>query len=259
MNPANVNLAASTVDVTDPGGAVIAHPAFAPDGTFDLSTISPTAHPGIVVTAHLVLNNTNDFTGGNQPHLVVSFNGDPPQVCFHTTVTPTCTVTGVSDTATGTDATGTLTSNTVSLAVAPGPSCQPTVTINKEICASHNNADCGPGGAGPWVKQAPVGLLGLLFANPHWRITVTDSGPVGITGARINDGAQPSCATAAGTFALAAGASKQVFCSSSILLSLLPLTNTASATYTPANSPAGTTPSTTATSSAVACSLLCIL
>jgi hypothetical protein len=259
MNPANVNLAASTVDVTDPGGAVIAHPAFAPDGTIDLSAISPTAHPGIVVTAHLVLNNTNDFTGGNQPHLVVSFNGDPPQVCFHTTVTPTCTVSGVSDTATGTDATGTLTSNTVSLGVAPGPSCQPTVTINKEICASHNNADCGPGGAGPWVKQAPVGLLGLLLANPHWRITVTDAGPVGITGVTINDGVQPSCTTAAGTFALAAGASKQIFCSSSILLSLLPLTNTASATYTPANSPAGTTPSTTAGSSAVACSLLCIL
>jgi hypothetical protein len=99
----------------------------------------------------------------------------------------------------------------------------------------------------------------LLFANPHWRITVTDAGPVGITGVTVNDGVQPSCVAAAGTFDLAAGASRQVFCSSSILLSLLPLTNTASATYTPANSPAGTSPTTTATSSAVACSLLCIL
>ncbi|HEX4724027.1 MAG TPA: hypothetical protein VH333_16030 [Pseudonocardiaceae bacterium] len=259
MNPANVNLTASSVDVTDPGGTVIASPAFAPDGSIDLSGISPTAHPSIVVTAHLVLNNTNDFTGGNQPHLVVSFNGDPPQVCFHTTVTPTCAVTGVSDTATGTDATGTLTSNTVNVAVAPGAGCQPTVTINKEICSSHNAADCGPGGAGPWVKQAPVGILGLLLANPHWRITVTDAGPVGITGVTINDGVESSCVRAAGTFDLAAGASRQIFCSTSILLSLLPLTNTASATYTPANSPAGTPPKTTAGSSAVACSLLCIL
>jgi hypothetical protein len=133
------------------------------------------------------------------------------------------------------------------------------VTINKEICASSNIADCGPGGPGPWVKQAPVGLLGLLFANPQWRITVTDAGPVDITGVTINDPVEQSCVTAAGTFTLAAGASKQVFCSTSILISLLPLTNTASATYTPANSPAGTPPTTTSGSSAVACSLLCIL
>jgi hypothetical protein len=104
-----------------------------------------------------------------------------------------------------------------------------------------------------------VGLLGLLFANPHWRITVTDAGPVGITGVTINDGVESSCVAAAGTFDLAAGASRQIFCSTSILLSLLPLTNTASATYTPANSPAGTGRSTTAGSAAVACSLLCIL
>ena len=260
MNTADVNLAASTAEVTDAGSTtVIAHPVIKPDGTMDLSAISPVAHPSIVVTVHLVLNNTNDFTGGKQPHLVVTFNGDPPQMCFHTTVTPTCTTSSVSDTATGTDATGTLISNTVRLPVAPGASCQPTVTINKEICASHHDADCGPGGAGPWVKQAPVGLLGLLFANPHWRITVTDAGPVDITGVTINDGLEQSCVSAAGSFTLAAGASKQIFCSTSLLVSLLPLTNTASATYTPANSPAGTAPSTTADSSAVACSLLCIL
>ncbi|RJQ87219.1 DUF7617 domain-containing protein [Amycolatopsis panacis] len=256
MNLANVNLTASTAEVSDTGGSVIAHPAFAPDGTLDLSGISPAAHPGITVSAHLVLNNSNDFTGGNQPHLVVAFDGDAPQVCFKTTVSPTCTATGVSDTATGDDTTGTLTSNTVNLPVAPGPACQPAVTINKEICASNNDNNCQPGGPGPWAKQATPGLLGLLLANPHWRITVTNAGPTGITGATINDSAVPSCRSAAGTFGLAAGESKQIFCSTSLLLSLLPFTNTASATYTPANSPAGTPPSRTSGSSAVACSLL---
>jgi hypothetical protein len=256
MNLANVDLAASTADVSDTGGAVIAHPAFAPDGTLDLSGISPAAHPSITVSAHLVLNNSNDFTGGNQPHLVVSFNGDAPQICFKTTVSSTCTVTEASDTATGDDATGTLTSNTVRLPVAPGGGCQPNVTINKEICASANNQDCQPGGPGPWAKHATPGLLGLLLANPHWRITVTNNGPTGITGATLNDNAEPSCRTAAGTFDLAAGQSKQVFCSTSLLVNLLPFTNSASATYTPVNSPAGTPPSRSSTSSAVACSLL---
>jgi hypothetical protein len=257
VNLANVDLATSTTDVTDTDGTHIASPPFAPDGTVDLSGISPAAHPGIVVTVHLVLNNSNDFASGHQPHLVVAFRGDPPQVCFHTTVAASCTATGVSDTATGVDATGTLTSNTVHLAVAPGTDCQPQVTIDKEICSSSRAADCGPGGPGPWVKRAPVGVLGLLLANPHWRITVTDAGPVDITGVQIHDGAEPTCGGA--PFDVAAGSSKQVFCSTSILLSLLPLTNTASATYTPANSPAGTPVSNTGGSSAVACSLLCLL
>lgn len=259
MNPADMDLSASSVDVTDADGTPITSTVIAPDGTVDLSGISPSAHPGIVVTAHLVLHNTDDFTGGNQPHLVVSFNGDPPQMCFHTTVDPTCTTAGVSNTADGTDATGPLTSNTVQLPVAPGAGCQPTVTIDKEICTSHRDSDCGPGGQGPWAKAAPVGVLGLLFAHPHWRITVTNQGPVDIAGVTLDDAVESSCVSAAGTFSLAAGASKQVFCSTSILVSLLPLTNTASATYTPVNSPAGTRPTTTAGSSAVACSLLCVL
>jgi hypothetical protein len=95
-----------------------------------------------------------------------------------------------------------------------------------------------------------------LLAKPHWRITVTDAGPTDITGVTINDTAEPSCRSAAGTFSLAAGQSKQIFCSTSLLVSLLPFTNTTSATYTPANSPAGTPPSRTSGSSAVACSLL---
>jgi hypothetical protein len=254
-----VDLASSTADVTDPDGTVISHPAFAPDGSVDLSGISVTQHPGIVVTVHLVLRNSADFANGNQPHVVVSFVGDPPQVCFQTTVAAACTATAVTDTATGTDATGEFTSNTVRLGVAPGAGCQPDVTVNKEICASYDDVDCGPGGAGPWVKQTPVGLLGLLLAHPRWRITITNTGPVAAAGVRISDHVEPSCVTAAGTFDLAPGASRQVFCSTSVLVSLLPLTNTASATFVPAGSPAGTEPTTTAGSSAVACSLLCLL
>lgn len=259
INLADVDLAASTSDVTDPNGTEIASPAFASDGTLDLSGISVTQHPSITVSVHLVLYNSNDFTGGNQPHVVVAFDGDAPQICFQTTVAPTCTATSVTDTANGSDATGTLTSNTVTLPVAPGANCQPNVTVNKEICASDDAQDCGPGGAGPWVKQAPVGILGVLLAHPYWRITVTNAGPVDATNVSINDQVEPTCRTNAGTFTLAAGTSKQVFCSTSILLSLLPLTNTASATFVPANSPSGTQPTTTASSSAIACSILCIL
>jgi hypothetical protein len=154
INLADVDLTASTADVTDVGGTEIVSPAFAADGSLDLSGISVTQQPSITVSMHLVLLNSNDFTGGNQPHVVVSFSGDAPQVCLQTTVAPTCSASAVTDTANGVDATGTLTSNTVTLPVAPGAGCQPNVTVNKEICASDHDQDCGPGGAGPWVKQA---------------------------------------------------------------------------------------------------------
>ncbi len=259
IDMSNVDLSASTVEVRDTGGGPIAAPGLASDGTVDLSGISVAAHPDITVTASLVLDNAGDFTGGNHPTMVLSYDGDAPQVCFRTTVATACTATGVTNTATGTDTAGEFTSNAVNLGVAPGTGCLPNVSVNKEICGSHHDQDCGPGGPGPWVKQAPVGILGVLLAHPHWRITVTNAGPVAITGARLQDGVEPSCVTAAGTFDLAAGASKQVYCSTSILLSLLPLTNTASVKYTPANSPAGTPPTTSAGSSARACSLLCVL
>ena len=253
---ADVDLANSTVVITDQGGTVIANTGFAPDGSVDLSGISITTYPHIVVSDQLVLLNTNDFTGGNQPDLVATFHGDPPQVCFHTTPAATCSVTAVSNTANGSDPAGTLTSNTVSLPVAPGAACQPHITVNKEICTSAVASRCGPGGVGPWAKSSPVGLLGLL-GTAHWRITVTNSGGVGAVGATVNDAVTPACATAAGTFTVAAGASAQFYCSS--LLVALPVTNTASVTFTAANSPAGTPPTTSASSSATACSLLCDL
>jgi hypothetical protein len=155
------------------------------------------------VTTHLVLKNSGDFGGGGRPALVVTYSGDAPQVCFQTKISNTCTVTSVSNTATGSDTTGDLTSNTVDLPIIPGAACTPHVTVNKEICSSTLGSKCGPGGSGPWVKQTPGGLLGLL-GTAYWRITVTNSGPVDAAKVTLNDhvesdgGPWPSRAAIAG-------------------------------------------------------------
>ncbi|MEU0881765.1 hypothetical protein ABZ345_24390 [Lentzea sp. NPDC005914] len=254
VTPANVNFGASTITATDQNGAAVAVPGFAPDGTVDLSGVSTAT---LNLTTTLVLNSGADFGGGNQPSLVVEFTGDAPQVCFRTTIAAECTVTSVSNTANGTDMTGSFASNTVTRAVTPGSACLPNVVVNKEVCASHTPANCKAGGAGPWVKQAPVGVLGLLFATAYWRITVTNNGPVSIVDSSVVDDGESSCQT--GPFTLAPGQSKQVHCSTYALLSLFPLINNAKVRYTPQNSPAGTPPFYTGWSSAKACPLLCQL
>ncbi|WP_211588907.1 DUF7617 domain-containing protein [Allorhizocola rhizosphaerae] len=257
INLSNVDLGNSTARVTDPDGNVLATPTFAPDGTLDLSGISAVAEPTIIVTATLVLFNTNDFAGGNQPQLVVEFQGDAPQVCFQTRLGSECTVTSVSNTATGSDPGGDLRSNPVVLSIAPGAACQPRVTVNKEICASNDAEDCGPGGRGPWVKRSPPGLLGIL-GTAYWRITVSNAGPLDAVDVTVNDARAPSCEAVAGEFLLPSGATREFHCSSFLLV--LPITNTASASYLPANSPPGTPRSTSAPSSATACGLiLCLL
>jgi hypothetical protein len=252
-----VDFAASRVTVVDQGGVVVPTPGFAPDGSVDLSGISAAAHPSITVTTSLVLTSAADFGGGNQPQLVVDYAGDAPQLCFRTTIAADCAVASVANTATGTDPTGAFTSNTVTLPVAPGAACTPTVVVQKEICTSATASKCGPGGAGPWAKQAPVGLLGLLNATAYWRITVTNQGPVGITAGQVVDSVETSCQT--GPFTLAAGTSKQVYCSTYALLSLFPITNRAKVGYLPVNAAPSTPPTYTDWSSAKACSLLCIL
>ncbi|WP_290055519.1 DUF7617 domain-containing protein [Amycolatopsis solani] len=253
VDPANVDFAASRVTVTDQDGAVVPTPGFAPDGSVDLTGVSVAAHQSITVTTTLVLHSAAGFTGS----LVVGYAGDAPQLCFRTTIAADCAVSSVANTATGTDSTGSFTSNTVTLPVAPGASCTPKVEVEKEICTSATAAKCGPGGTGPWAKQAGVGLLGLLFATAYWRITVTNEGPVGITSAQVVDSVEPSCQT--GPFTLAAGQSRQVYCSTYALLSLFPITNQAKVSYVPVNVPPGTPPSHTNWSSAKACSLLCVL
>ena len=202
------------------------------------------------------LTDTSDFGGGQHPALTASFQGDDPQICLRTVITADCATSQVADTATGSDATGALSSNTVTVQVRPGAACQPHVSVNKEICAGTSWHACGPGGSGPWVKSSPVGLLQVL-GTAYWRITVTNAGPVDATGVTVNDPTTPSCSHEAGTFTLAAGAGRQVYCDSFLLA--LPVKNTATASFTAANSPDGTHPTTTQPSSAVACSLLCIL
>lgn len=248
--------AATTVSVTDPDGTVIATPPLSSTGTVDLSGISAADHPAITVTVQLSLTQTGDFTPTNHPALTAAFQGDDPQVCLRTVVTADCATTQVTDTATGSDSTGALTSNTVAVAVAPGAQCRPHLTVDKEICTVASSHACGPDGSGPWAKTSPVGLLGLL-GTAHWRITVTNSGPVGAAGVTVNDPTTPSCVSAAGTFTLAAGATRRVYCSSFLLA--LPLKNTASVSYGAAGAPPGTPRTTSDPSSAVACSLLCIL
>ncbi|MFI9011580.1 hypothetical protein ACIGNX_30525 [Actinosynnema sp. NPDC053489] len=258
VTPGNVDLGASRVTVVDQDGATVATPGFAPDGSVDLSGISPTAHPSVTVTTTLVLTSGADFGGGNQPRLVVDFTGDPPQVCLRTTIAADCAVADVANTATGVDATGSFSSNTVTVPVAPGAACKPVVTADKEICASKTASRCGPGGSGPWVKKATVGTLGVLNATAYWRITVTNQGPVAVTDARVVDYEEPACEAAAGTFSLQPGETRHFYCSTYALLTLFPLTNEAKASYVPRNSPAGTPPSYSAWSSAVACGLLCL-
>jgi hypothetical protein len=257
ITPSNVDFAASRVTVVDQSGAVVPTPGFAPDGSVDLTGVSAAAHPSITVTTSLVLTSPADFGGGNQPLLVVDYAGDAPQLCFRTTIAADCAVAAVANTATGSDTTGAFTSNTVTLPVAPGASCTPKVVVQKEICTAATASKCGPGGVGPWAKQAPVGLLGLLNATAYWRITVTDQGPVGVTAGQVVDSVEPSCQT--GPFTLQAGESKQVYCSTYALLSLFPIINRAKVGYVPVNAPPATPPTYTDWSSAKACSLLCIL
>jgi uncharacterized repeat protein (TIGR01451 family) len=260
IDTANVDLTRSRVVIGDAGGVISTGPVPA-GGTVDLSGISAAAHPSITVDVRLVLNNGNDFGGGRQPRLVAAFDGDAPQFCLRTTVAAACSVGQVSDTASGTDATGAFTSNTVTVPVATGQSCTPRITVNKEVCVGHQASDCGPVGQGPWAKRAGIGLLGTAF----WRVSVSNTGPVDVAGITVTDQVAPSCVAAAGTFALTTGQTARFYCSTGpILLPLLPLTNTASASYVVPNSPPGTPRTSTAPSSAQVvfdplCPFLCIL
>ncbi|MGW3071374.1 DUF7617 domain-containing protein [Kitasatospora sp. NPDC001132] len=88
------------------------------------------------------------------------------------------------------------------------PPAVPSLSINKEVCTSTKAADCMAGGPGPWAKSTTV----PSGSTAYWRITVTNTGNVPVTGITLTDSVSPSCVTAAGTFDLAVGASRQVFC-----------------------------------------------
>ncbi|MGY0233081.1 DUF7617 domain-containing protein [Longispora urticae] len=119
------------------------------------------------------------------------------------------------------------------------------LVLNKEVCTSATASDCGTGGAGPWAKETtvPVGTAA------YWRITVTNTGKVQLTGITVTDATEATCQTAAdavGPFTLAAGASRVFHCSTAAVTG--DKANTATATFTP---PGTTTPQ-TSTSTATA-------
>ncbi|MFE4519287.1 hypothetical protein ACFRMQ_34485, partial [Kitasatospora sp. NPDC056783] len=118
------------------------------------------------------------------------------------------------------------------------PPAEPSISIDKQVCTSANAADCADGGPGPWAKNAIV----APGATAYWRITVANTGTVPVTGITLADAVTPACATAAGSFDLAVGASHQVFCD---LANITQHTvNTATATFPgPGGTPITTPPS----------------
>ncbi|MBO1415529.1 DUF11 domain-containing protein [Streptomyces sp. FH025] len=239
IDPTTVNFAQSSVTVLAADGTTIGTFPFDPTtGTADISSV-PTSDSPIQVIANLTLINESSFPPGSHPQMQVTFVGDAPQICFETKVSTDCSVTSVSNQASAvTNGQAPVTSNTVTLQVLPGAACAPQLEIQKEVCTSANAGDCGPGGAGPWAKTTTLPPGGTAY----WRITVTNSGPVNITGITLNDTVTPSCATAAGTFDLAAGASHQVFCNLPNVTQST--TNTVTATFPgPGGTPITTPPS----------------
>jgi len=108
------------------------------------------------------------------------------------------------------------------------------VSVVKQICTSSSATECGSGGDGPWASSATIGFGGTAF----WRITVTNTGQVPLSGVTISDSGVPSCGTAAGTFNLAVGAVVSVYCQQSSLQT--GYTNVASASYpAPTGAPVG--------------------
>ncbi|MFF2543123.1 hypothetical protein ACFVUY_11235 [Kitasatospora sp. NPDC058063] len=209
IDPTTVDFAHSSVTVLAADGTTIGTFPFDPaTGTADISSV-PTADSPIQVIANLTLINGSSFTPDNHPRMQVTFVGDAPQICFETTVATDCSVTAVSNQASAvTNGQPPVTSNTVTLQVTPGAQCTPMLTIDKEVCTSTNAADCVDGGSGPWATSTTI----PSGSTAYWRITVTNTGTVPVTGITLTDSVSPSCVTAAGTFDLAAGASHQVFC-----------------------------------------------
>ncbi|MFF2957237.1 hypothetical protein ACFVVU_38605, partial [Kitasatospora sp. NPDC057965] len=209
IDPTTVDFVNSTVTVLTAGGTPIGTFPFDPaTGTADISSV-PIADQPIQVIGNIDLVNGSSFTPGNQPLMQVTFVGDAPQICYETKVTPDCSVTSISNEAYAVTNGGIpVTSNIVTFEVTPGPECAPKLEINKEICTSANAADCVSGGPGPWAKNATL----VPGGTAYWRITVTNTSAVPITGITLTDSVSPSCVTAAGTFDLAVGASHQVFC-----------------------------------------------
>ncbi|MEV7124318.1 DUF7507 domain-containing protein, partial [Kitasatospora griseola] len=236
IDPSTVDFTQSSVTVLAADGSTVGTFPFDPGTeTADISSV-PIADSPIQVISNITLIGGGSFPPGSNPQMQVTFVGDAPQICFETTVATDCSVTAVSNQATAvTNGQTPVASNTVTLQVNPGPDCAPMVKIIKEVCASTNPGDCGPGGPGPWGSTTTIPPGGTAF----WRITVTNPGPSDVTGVTLTDPVTPSC-EAGGPFDLPAGTDHQVFCD-------LPgvtqdTVNTVSATYITPDGAVHTTP-----------------
>ncbi|MGW4383029.1 DUF7507 domain-containing protein [Kitasatospora sp. NPDC004531] len=208
VDPSTVDFTQSTVTVLAADGSTVGTFPFDPGSeTADISTV-PIADSPIQVVANITLIGGGSFPPGSNPRMQVTFVGDAPQICFETTVGTDCSVTAVFNQATAvTDGQTPVASNTVTLQVEPGPDCTPMVKIVKEVCASTNPGDCGPGGPGPWGSTTTIPPGGTAY----WRITVSNAGPSDVSGVTLTDPVSPSCA-AGGPFDLPAGTDHQIFC-----------------------------------------------
>ncbi|WP_030470097.1 DUF7617 domain-containing protein [Lentzea aerocolonigenes] len=113
--------------------------------------------------------------------------------------------------------------------------------VEEEICAALTAVECA---TGPWVYSATV----PWGATAHWRITVTNTGDVDLTGIVLDDPNEASCSAA--PFDLAAHTSKTVDCSTTNLTKKT--TNAVTAMYVPPGSPPDTAPIITAPADATA-------
>jgi uncharacterized repeat protein (TIGR01451 family) len=134
----------------------------------------------------------------------------------------------------------------------PGSNCGPTASagaahcstrtpvgdasVTKQVCGSQSASACSAGGAGPWGPTAAIPAGGTAY----WKITVTNTGQVDLTGVTVNDPLVPACSAAAGTFSLPIGGSMTVYCSSQNLES--GMTNVATASYPLHGTPPGEDP-----------------
>jgi uncharacterized repeat protein (TIGR01451 family) len=105
------------------------------------------------------------------------------------------------------------------------------ISILKQVCGSVVASDCGVGGAGPWVSSAVIPSGNTAY----WKITVTNTGQIALTGVSISDPLVPGCTGTSGSTPLAVGASASVYCSSPDITA--DFLNVATAVFTGQNGP----------------------
>ena len=195
-----------------PGFTDVALPLTGPDaGVLDISSI-PVTGATSTLTAQFVVNApNNDPWADEQPFAEISFIGDPPQICFQTTLAQVCITGSTIDQANATTNDTAVESNLITVQIQPLPAgCTPTLT---------KTADQSPVPAGSVIgftislaNPGPNALPGLTLTDPlpagsgvNWAIA-NQQGPATCT----ITGAPPTQTLDCGTFTLAAGQSQIV-------------------------------------------------